>query len=196
MMFCSASSADSGRLDVVVRQVLGVAFGYDGDLDTVVERGQKLRQRRAPRLATAAQFVGIDLGPGHEIVEPANAVPRAIQPEVRAKKNEAAPGVLVLGGAAAAERGQPRSGSRILDALALSERVVGQAQRSLCARGSRTASGTCARPCRSANGRAAPESPDDVPDDRGRRGSPSRRDAVGSRTRPSRSDNPAAGRCR
>ncbi len=103
-MFCSASSAEPGRLDVLVRQVLGVAFGDNRHFDPVVERGQKLRQRGAARLAAAAELVGIDFGPRQQVVEPAYAVPRAIQPEVRAKKNQPAPGVLVLGRPAAEGR--------------------------------------------------------------------------------------------
>ena len=116
----------SRRLDVVLREVLGVALGNHGDLDAAVERREKLRQRSAARLAAAADPFGIDFRAREQVVDSADAVPGAKEAEVRAEQDEAAPRVLVLGGSSAADRRLAGARSRILDALALSERVVGE----------------------------------------------------------------------
>ena len=124
-MFCSASSADPGGSTFGLREVLGVAHGDDGDADAAVERRQELRQRPAARLAAAADPIGIDLRARQQVVDPADAVPRAEQAEVRAEQDEAASGVLVLA-RSAAERRLAGPASRILDAFTLPERVVGE----------------------------------------------------------------------
>ena len=89
------------RLDVGVRKILGVALGDDGDADPAVERRQELRQRPAAGLTAAADPLGIDFRARQQVVDPADAVPRAEQAEVGAEQNEAASGVFVLARSAA-----------------------------------------------------------------------------------------------
>src|SRR6185437_8673363 len=85
----------SGWLDVRLREVLGVALGNDGDANAAVERREKLRHGRAAGLAAAADPFRIDLGAGQQVVDAANAVPRAEETEVRAEKNQTASGILM-----------------------------------------------------------------------------------------------------
>ena len=152
----------SGRLDVGVREVLGVALGDDGDADAAVERRQELRQRPAARLAAAADPFGVDFRARQQVVDPADAVPRAEQAEVGAEQNQAASGVFVLARSAARSR-TGRGGCPGTRCVLPVRTGRTRGPRSLCAPGSRTASGSSATPCRSPNGRAARESPDGVP---------------------------------
>src|SRR6185503_6257999 len=108
-----------------MREVLGIAFGDDRGFDPIVQCREKLCQRGAARLAATADAIGIDFGTCHEVVQRANAVPGAKQAEIRAQEHEAAPRILVLA-RTAAERGLAGPRTRILDALALAERVVGK----------------------------------------------------------------------
>ena len=116
----------TGRLDVSMRHVLGVALRHDGDADATVERRQELRQRSAARLSAAADPFGIDFCARQQEVDPADAVPHAEQTEVGAEQNKTASGILVLARSATADRRPAGVCSWVLDALALSKRVVGQ----------------------------------------------------------------------
>ena len=86
----------SRRLDVLLRKILGVAHGDDGDADAAVERGEKLRQRSAAGLTAAADAIGIHFRARQQVVNPADAVPRAEQAEIRAEEYQPSPGVLML----------------------------------------------------------------------------------------------------
>src|SRR6185437_56472 len=68
----------------------------------------------------------IDLGAGQQVVDAANAVPRAEETEVRAEKNQTASGILMFGRSTAFDRRPAGPASRVLDAFALAERVVRQ----------------------------------------------------------------------
>ena len=114
----------SRGLDVGFGEVLGVALGDHGHADPAVERRQELRQRRAARLAAAADPLGVDFGPRQQVVDPADAVPRAEQAEVGAEEDQATPGVLVLARSAVGDRGLAGAVARVLDAFPLAERVV------------------------------------------------------------------------
>ena len=92
-------------------------------MDAIVERRQELRQRPAARLAAAANALGIDFRARQQVVDPADAVPRAEQAEVGAEQDEPASCVLVLAGSTA-ERRLAGPASRVLDAFTLPERVV------------------------------------------------------------------------
>ena len=87
----------SGRLDVRLGEVLGVALGDHGDADAAVERREKLRHGGAAGLAATADPLGIDLRAGQQVVDPADAVPRAEETEVRAEQDQTPSGVLVFG---------------------------------------------------------------------------------------------------
>src|SRR5207249_1648694 len=111
------------RLDILLRKVLGVAHGDDSDVDAIVERRQELRQRPAARLAAAANALGIDVRARQQVVDPADAVPRAEQAEVGTQQDEPASSVLVLARSSAQQR-LARTAARVLDAFTLPERVV------------------------------------------------------------------------
>src|SRR5262249_42132716 len=114
----------SRRLDVVLRQVFGIALGHDGDLYSAVERRQELRQRSAARLPAAADPFWIHFRASEQVVDSADAIPCPKETEVRAQQDEAASRVLVFAGASALDRTLAGARTRIFDALALSERVV------------------------------------------------------------------------
>src|SRR4029450_13203066 len=84
---------------------------------------EKLRQRPATRLAAAADPIGIDLRARQQIVDSADSGPGAEQAEVGTEQDETASRVLVLA-RSAAQSGLARLAAGILDAFALSERVV------------------------------------------------------------------------
>src|SRR5262245_65073658 len=109
-----------------MRQILGVALGNHGDLDPVIERRQELRQRPATGLPTAADSILVDLRACQQIVDPADAVPRTEQAKVGTQQNEAASCIFVLAGAARSDGRLAGTPSRVLNALSLSEGVVGQ----------------------------------------------------------------------
>ena len=89
-----------GRLDVRLREILGIAHRDDGGADAAVERREELCQGRAAGLAAAADALRIDFRARQQVVDPADAVPRAEQAEVRAEQDQPAAGVLVLAGSA------------------------------------------------------------------------------------------------
>ena len=112
------------RFDIGLREVLGVAFGDNGDADAAVECRQELRHCPPARLAAATDPLRIDFRARQQVIDPADAVPGAEQTEVGAEQNEAASSVLVLASSAAADRRLAGPGSRVLNAFTLPERVV------------------------------------------------------------------------
>src|SRR5439155_5601435 len=111
------------RLDLSLREVLGVALGDDGDTKAAVERRQELHQRSAAGLTAAADPFGVDFRARQQEVDAADAVPDAEQTEVGAEQNKAASGIFMLA-RTAADRRLAGAGTWLLDAFPLSERVV------------------------------------------------------------------------
>src|SRR2546428_5290736 len=114
----------TGRLDVGMRQVLGVALRDDGDTNTAVERRQKLRQRSTAGLPAATDPLGVHFRARQQEVDSTDAIPDTEQTEVGAQQNQAASGIFMLARSASADRRLAGAAAWVLDAFALSERVV------------------------------------------------------------------------
>jgi hypothetical protein len=113
-----------GRKQVVE---VGDVAGGGGRLDPLIQGREERRDRPAARAAERAQSLGVDVGPGGQIVQPADGVPDEVARDVVAHRR-GLPGSQAVLSSRSAHLGGAQLGIVVLQPLALGDDVVGQHQ--------------------------------------------------------------------